>query len=207
MLYLCPMLISVTSPVQRRSSTKLSHRRHSWPWSMLLALLSIITLEGASAQERFTNQSRVQINGVGAIRVGMTVTEAERAAGIALVNRSQVFTDNDRCYYVEPEDNSISMSFMVTGGTIARVDIGPDSDVVTLSGVGIGDTEQHIFDLFPYQIHSRPHPYGQGQYLEFVPRDGADQNHRVIFETSAAGRVMAYRAGQLPEVNYIEGCS
>lgn len=34
----------------------------------------------------------------------------------------------------------------------------------------------------------------------------ADQNYRVIFETHE-GKVTAYRAGQLPEVNYIEGCS
>lgn len=175
-------------------------------WLVLLGLFPLVSSGIALAQTRLSNQSRIQTNGIGAVRVGMTVGEAERAAGIPLVARGY-YTPNDACYYVVPEESAMDISFMVTGGTIARVDIGRESEIVTLSGAGIGDSEERILSLFPGQIEIRPHPYVQGHYLEFVPRDRADANYRVIFETSSDGKVNAYRAGQLPEVNYIEGCS
>ncbi len=181
------------------------YRRFPFVQIVLLGLFPLLSSGIALAQTRLSNQSRIQTNGIGAIRVGMTVREAEGAAGIPLVPRGY-YSPNDHCYYVAPEDNTMDISFMVTGGTIVRVDIGQESEIVTLSGVGIGDSEERILSLFPGQIEIRPHPYVQGHYLEFVPRDRADANYRVIFETSD-GKVNAYRAGQLPEVNYIEGCS
>src|ERR687886_480873 len=61
------------------------------------------------------------------------------------------------------------------------------------------------------QIKATPHPYvsrppENGKYLTFVPKDAADKNYRIIFETSK-NRVDRFRSGKLPEVEYIEGCS
>lgn len=174
-------------------------------WIILVGLLSISGAGTALAQTRLSHRSRVQTNGIGAVRVGMTVAGAAQAAGMPLI-QTGYYPVNAECYYVAPEENTMDIRFMVTDGTIARVDIGRDSEIVTLSGAGIGDSEDRILSLFPGQIEVRPHPYVQGHYLEFVPRDRVDQNYRVIFETHD-GKVNAYRAGQLPEVNYIEGCS
>ena len=66
-------------------------------------------------------------------------------------------------------------------------------------------TEPEIKNLFPDQIEVEPHKYVDGgHYLVFVPGDPAD--HRVIFETDGA-MVTSYRAGILPEVEWVEGCS
>ena len=51
-----------------------------------------------------------------------------------------------------------------------------------------------------------PHKYTDGEYLTFVPADEKDANLRIIFETNAEGVVVAFRTGQLPEVEYVEGC-
>ena len=64
-----------------------------------------------------------------------------------------------------------------------------------------------IKSLYPGKIKVTPHTYVKnGHYLTFVPRDKTDQNYRVIFETDGQ-RVTRYRAGKLPEIGYIEGCS
>ena len=66
-------------------------------------------------------------------------------------------------------------------------------------------TELEIKTLFPDQIEVQLHKYVDGgHYLVFVPRDPAD--HRVIFETDGEV-VTGYRAGILPEVEWVEGCS
>jgi hypothetical protein len=96
---------------------------------------------------------------------------------------------------------------MVTDGRISRVDIWRDSRVTTFSGAGIGDTEARIKALYPGKIQVSPHKYVRGgHYLTFVPKDRSDSNYRLVFETDG-NRVTQYRAGKLPEVEFVEGCA
>jgi hypothetical protein len=63
--------------------------------------------------------------------------------------------------------------------------------------------------LYPGPIETTRHPYTGGKggkYLTFYPKDSADQNYRLIFETGK-GKVNAYRGGRVPDVEAIEGCS
>jgi hypothetical protein len=143
----------------------------------------------------------ITIGGLGDVRVGMTVEEAAAAAGLELTGEPDV---NPDCYYVMPLGLE-GVAFMVSAGTVARVDIaaGP---ITTRSGAGIGSTEDEIKELFPDQIEVSDHAYVEGNYLTFVPVDEGDDEYRVVFETD--GEVVTqYRAGRLPEVEYIEGCS
>lgn len=95
---------------------------------------------------------------------------------------------------------------MVTKGRIARVDVSGDSQITTKSGARVGDAEARIKALYPGQIQVTPHKYTDGHYLTFVPKDRKDSRYRVVFETDGK-RVTEFRAGQLPEVEYVEGCS
>ena len=144
----------------------------------------------------------VTIGGLGAVRVGMTMEEAEAAAGLELAGEPDVRI-NEGCYFISPVGLD-GVTFMVTDGTIARVDIvsGP---ITTRSGAGIGSTEQEIKNLFGDQIVVSPHAYVEGHYLTFVPVDEGDDRYRVVFETDGR-EVTQYRAGRLPEVDYVEGC-
>jgi hypothetical protein len=45
-----------------------------------------------------------------------------------------------------------------------------------------------------------------GHYLTVVPTSKADSPYRIIFETDGK-RVLNYRAGIRPQVEYVEGCS
>jgi hypothetical protein len=166
--------------------------------------LALSSLAGTVlAQAKLTHQSKVFINGIGPVRIGMTVSQAARAAGTRLVGDSP----NNTCYYVSPQKQRKHIGFMVNGDRIARVDIYKGSQITTVKGAKIGDTEARIKSLYPGQIQVTPHKYVPGgHYLTFIPKDRSDQKYRVVFETDGK-RVTVFRAGKLPEVEYVEGCS
>lgn len=167
--------------------------------------LSFLTVAAVLAQTKLTNQSKVYINGIGAVRVGMTVAEASKAAGTRLI-RPSGYEANASCFYVKPQQPK-NIGFMVTDKRISRVDVYRNSRITTLSGAKIGDTESRIKLLYPGRIQVTPHKYVQGgHYLTYLPKDASDKNYRVVFETDGK-RVTQFRAGQIPEVEYVEGCS
>lgn len=150
-----------------------------------------------------SSSDTVTTGGLGPVRIGMNPQEANIAAGYGLALE---FID-DSCYYLLAEPVLNDVGFMVSNGTIARVDIFPGSDITTRSGARIGMTESQIVDLFGAKIETSAHPYVTGgKYLTFVPVDEIDKNFRVIFETDENGIVTSYRSGRLPEVGWIEGC-
>ncbi len=155
------------------------------------------------AKAKLTNQSKLFINGIGTVQVGMTVPQAAKAAGTKLVGDPP----NNNCYYVKPQNEPKNLSFMVTKGRISRVDVRQNNQITTLKGAKIGDTEAQIKSLYPGQIQVTPHKYVQnGHYLTFIPKDRGDRNYRLVFETDGK-LVTEFRAGKLPEVEYVEGCS
>ncbi|WP_341734521.1 hypothetical protein [Microcoleus sp. EPA2] len=171
----------------------------------------VFWVTSVNAQVQLTERSKLAINGIGPIRVGMTVDEASQSAGIKLIISGSGGLDEYQCSYVQPKGEPKGIAFMVTKGRIARVDIFSNKQITTIKGAKIGDTEERIFSLYPGQIKATRHPYQglpprNGKYLTFVPKDAADKNYRIIFET-ANNRVMRFRSGKLPEVEAIEGCS
>lgn len=161
-------------------------------------------LKKAQKPEKLTEQSKLAINGIGPIEVGMTVAQASRAAGVQLEP-----TDPDAsslCSDYKPSNGPEGVRFTVTdGGRISRVDI--DSlRITTINGARIGDTEARIQSLYPGQIQVNPLPNSKkGHYLTVIPDKGSDKNFRLIFETDGQ-RVQRMRTGKLPEVAFIGGC-
>ncbi len=168
--------------------------------------LSTLTISSVLSQTKLTNQSKVYINGIGAVRVGMTIAEASKAAGTKLIRESGYET-NLSCFYVKLQGEPKDIGFMVTNGRISRVDVWNNKSIATVSGAKIGDTESRIKSLYPGQIQVTPHKYVQGGHdLIFIPKDAVDKNYRVLFETDGK-RVTRFRSGKLPEVEFVEGCS
>lgn len=172
----------------------------------------------ANAQVQLTEQSKVALHGIGPVRVGMTIAQAERSAKVRLVERG-ARAGLGGCYHVWPKSGPENLGFMVISkradnriernrDRIARVEIFGDSRITTISGARIGDTEARIKSLYPGQIKVTPHEYTGdrgGHYLTFIPKDPKDRNYRLVFETDGK-RVTRFRAGSLPEVEYVEGC-
>ncbi len=170
-------------------------------------------------QSQLTEQSKVFINGIGPIRVGMTVAEAETSAKVKLIEKGGR-AGTGGCYFLRPQSGPQNLALMVisnrednrivrTQDRIARVDVYKGSRITTSSGAKVGDTEARIKALYPNRIQVTPHKYTAqqgGHYLTFMPKDIVDRDFRLIFET-LQGRVTQFRSGKVPEVEFVEGCA
>jgi hypothetical protein len=169
-----------------------------------VVIAGILSGHASIAAPLLTESSRLGTNGIGPVQVGMTIAEAEAKSGRRFVAE---VPGRGGCGYAVAKGLS-GVNFMVINGVIERVDIS-NPKVMTLSGAKIGDSDARIKTVYPDQIKTESHPYtgrSGGKYLIFQPQDRADRNYRVIFETTN-GKVVRFRAGRLPAVDYIEGCS
>ncbi len=153
------------------------------------------------ATQSATDQWRVYPNGVGPIRVGMSPLEASQAIGAQLVYRQ----GTSECYYVHLEKEPKGVDFMIIGDRIARIDVNTP-EITTVSGARVGHSETQIKSRYPGQLTVGPHKYVEkGHYLTFIPKDPQYLQYRIVFETD--GKVVtSYRAGKLPEVEWVEHC-
>ena len=146
-----------------------------------------------------TNDS-ISTVGLGEVTFGMTVAQAQAAAGTDLINCAPT----SDCYRVTPAQGPEGISFLVTDNTIERVDIvaGP---LTTRSGIGIGSTEDEIINLFGDRIETQINDDSSVDLI-FVPQDDSDAEFRVIF-TVRDGAVETFRSGRIPQVTVQNPCA
>ena len=166
------------------------------------ALVALFVAAGCPRTQ--SNQPlEVSIRGYGPIEAGMTVAEAEKAMGRAF-DRSEALENG--CHMIRlTGDSGTGPLFMVVDGKIARVDVTAPG-IQTNHTVAVGDDEAKIAKVYPERITVSPHKYTAGHYVTVGPRTDADSGFELVFETDSQ-RVTRYRAGRLPEVEYVEGCS
>lgn len=147
----------------------------------------------ASAPVPASNMLSAQ--GIGGVRFGMKLAEAEQAAGKATLP--------------EPFDPVCSMvrfaslpklRFMVEEDVVKRADAEPG--VENSVGVAVGDTLAQVRDKYP-EAQVSTHKYDKnGHYVTFPTADGSAA---IILEESG-GKVTKVRAGLQPAVAYVETC-
>ena len=138
--------------------------------------------------------------GLGEVDFGMTVRQAEAAAGTTLIPCGPV----GECYRVTPAVAPEGISFLVTAGTIERVDIA-SGPITTRSGVGVGTDQDRIIELFGDQIETAINDDSSVDLI-FVPQDEQDAQFRVIF-TIRDGVVETFRSGRVPQVTVQDPCA
>lgn len=137
----------------------------------------------------------VTSNGVGPVRLGMRVPEVEAALGL-----TPGATGAGECEQRRLAGPVGEVVGMFIGHRLVRIDV-VEPGIPTEAGVEAGDTATRVRERYP-GVQESPHKYTDGQYLT-VTLDG---NRRLIFETDGA-RVTRYRLGQMPEVEWVEGCA
>jgi hypothetical protein len=146
----------------------------------------------------------VTLRGIGPVQVGMTVHELEQVLRGKLLPLGHSSEDGT-CTMVQPPAGLPGIAFMMSTGSLARVDIAMPG-IRSLSGAQVGDPEGRLLELYPGRLTVQPHLYEEGgHYLTFEPRDSADRGFRMVFETD--GKVVTrFRAGRVPEVHWVELC-
>ena len=160
---------------------------------------TIIAERGATAGAQ-RRTIAVSAQGAGPVRVGMTVAEARQATGEAIVTEDSIIRE---CDYVRLSGLPDGISLMVVEGIVSRIDVS-SAGITTAEGARIGDSESRIDSLYGNSVVRQPHEYTDGSYL-IVPATG-DTSYRLVFETDG-NAVTKYRAGLLPMVQWVEGCS
>jgi hypothetical protein len=177
-----------------------------------------------------TVNSRVGLKNIGPVVVGMTIEQMARAAGVSLTRQPDFdqAIENPGCAYMSPgtipgyvpppnSGNKSPIAFMMRAETpagstertikLARIDI-LGGDFQTQQGIKVGSSETEVQEAFggssplPARAFIGP-PY---RYLTATPRQEADRDFRLVFESDGA-KVVTYRAGKLPEVDWKNGCT
>lgn len=148
----------------------------------------------------------VSLRGVGPYRIEMSLADAEREGGAALVEIED--TDPSCSYYTHDPSTGLDqeLRFMVRSDRIVRIDI-VGLTLVTLSGVGVGSTQSDVLSTYGEAVVASPAPPEEDadSYVTFIPSDEADANLRLRFEI-VDDVVSAYRIGRLPEVEWVARC-
>lgn len=117
-----------------------------------------------------------------------------RVAGVAL----------EECAYLESKAIPTGLGLMFARGRLVRVDVDA-AGIRTVSGAGVGDTEEKIKRLYPTRMTVEPHHYVPGgHYLNFLPKDG-ERKYGIVFETDGEA-VTSFRVGTRAAIALVEGC-
>jgi hypothetical protein len=149
--------------------------------------------------------SEVSLNedGLGPIQVGMTLADA---VNMGILNENPNM--KKECDFVFPAVGAgvpDNVGVMIVRGKVARIDVDTGS-VTTEDGAKIGDTEEKIRSIYNGDVQVEPHKYVTGGHYMIVMGDSASAGKAIVFETN--GKVVTnFRAGRLPEVKWVEGCS
>ncbi|HMI49311.1 MAG TPA: hypothetical protein VK481_11610 [Gemmatimonadaceae bacterium] len=141
--------------------------------------------------------------GLGQIQIGMTLDDA---VNMGLLNeRPDLKVDCDFVYPAVGAGVPDGVSVMVIKGKIGRIDVDTGA-VTTEDGAKIGDTEDRIKSIYGDEVQVEPLKYIEGGHYMTVLGDSASAGNALVFETDGK-RVTRFRAGRLPEVKWVEGCS
>jgi len=157
------------------------------------------TAAASTTLPTLTNADTITTAGLGPVRIGHTLKEAQEAAGVTFNAAS---TGNEKCQYYTPAAGATGASFMVVRGEVLRIDIS-SGPITTKSGYGIGSTKDAIKSAFGSKIKES----STGDSLTFVPVTAGDRLMRVIWELDSTGVVTSLRVGRTADVTPKVGCS
>lgn len=160
----------------------------------------------------------VDFSGIAPIRIGMTKADAEAVTGLHFLGPRIL----GGCGELRPspgmgdatEDDYLpGVSLMVVGprrgdlylhGRIVRVDVFKPG-YTTAAGIGLGSSEAEVTSAYRPYVEVTPHEYASGHYLTVRSPDPALERYRIVFETDGH-YVTSFRAGQRPQVEFVEHC-
>lgn len=143
--------------------------------------------------------------GFGPARFGGTEEEVRMAWGRELGGLKP--DQPGGCYYLMPQPRSpdgYRLAFMFEDQRFVRMDVDV-ADIDAPGGGRVGMTQQDIQRLYGGRVQLQDHKYVEGGHYLRIP--DANGPGVLLFETDAAGRVVGWRIGEPPQVDYVEGCS
>jgi hypothetical protein len=171
-----------------------THARARWRQAALLATAALLS-NGAAAQARFGWL------GLPPASVGQTLRQAEAAlkAPLLVAPGQPDAPCQKRTTTAQP-----GVVYVVDGGLITRVET-RDARHASISGVRVGDDARKARQVYGARLSVQPHLYfDKGLRLSVY---SPDRMFALVMESNDSGRIIALRAGAVPAVEQLEGCS
>jgi hypothetical protein len=93
---------------------------------------------------------------------------------------------------------------VVDQGVVSRIET-RDPRYATLSGVRVGDDVAKARRVYGQRMRVTPHLYfANGLTMALY---SPDREFALVMESNDSGRIIALRAGSVPAVEFLEGCS
>jgi hypothetical protein len=140
----------------------------------------------------------VTFDGLGRARIGASLAQLREAGPVP-----DAGPGGPGCRIVRPDWMPPGTRIMLAGDTVARIEVDSTSQVRTIDGAAIGDSETRIHQLYP-RVETQPAKYEPSGHYLIVPSPN-DTTRRIVFETDGK-TVRTYRVGRRPEVDFVEGC-
>jgi hypothetical protein len=158
--------------------------------------LALLAAQAGAADARWC----LSMNGLGAVRAGMTVDQVLPLLDWSGLERKQRAGE---CWYLR-YDGPTAFRLMIIDDRVERIELGGATQLRTFAGAGIGTTESELKRMYGARLDVQPHKYVAGGHT-ITLRSGAG-TEGLRFET-ANGAVTAIQAGPWEHLNYVEGCS
>jgi hypothetical protein len=141
-------------------------------------------------------------SGYGPIKFGMSVPEASKLLGVELSPLHELDEDELRCHYVYANSYEDDLAVMVEEGVITRIDV-RGSSISTKDGITVGSTGAQISERYRDGLLIKPHKYNGPEGKYYIVSNSSEQ--KFVFEV-IDDRVVVFRSGRYPAVEYVEGC-
>ncbi|MCC4585827.1 lectin [Xanthomonas sp. NCPPB 1067] len=143
-----------------------------------------------------------RMDGYGDLRLGMDASQARAAWGGDL--RGDAAPDGG-CYLLRPQwaDDARRFGFMFEQDRLVRYQTNEPKELAP-GGGRVGMTLPQLRSLYPDGLEAQPHKYVPG--AQTLRHADTAARSALVFETDADGKVLSWRVGLPPQVDYVEGC-
>jgi hypothetical protein len=147
-------------------------------------------------------QGPARLDGYGPLTLGSTLDEVRAAWKAPL----QGEVPDDYCHALRPQGaQAEDVILMIEGKRLVRYDVRNDRTAAP-GGGKVGMSLGQLQTLYPDRGDLTPHKYDErGHNLRVRP--ATEGGALINFEINGDGNVTAWRVGQTPQVDYVEGCS
>lgn len=167
--------------------------------ALIAFLLATALASGSIVCAETLSDSRLTYSGLGPLKIGMTIPDANRS-GLKIVVDEQ-FSDIDQCGLAKVISHD-DIQLLSENNRIARIEL-YSNRFATFSGAKVGDSEARVRAIYGSRVQVEPHQYDpDGHYLTVT---SSDNRFAIVFETDGK-TITDLRAGLIPAAQYVEHC-
>jgi aryl carrier-like protein len=175
---------------------------HKLPLGLLVALVAGAALPALAPAAPVTPGSRLTQNGIGSIRIGMTLDQARRRTG-QTIDFTSFDANSTACGLGRLFPLSLGVTYLATDLHIAVLNVA-NPGISTRAGIEVGDTPADLRRAYRSRLSSQPNKYDP-KARDYEVRFA--HQRKLVFYVTAKGRIGQISGGRQPEIDYVEGCS